>query len=245
MSIHHPHDMEVGLAVNDHDAAALDANNSALIAEAVGAAVRDVGAHVLNDADVTAAANAAAMEVVDEDMQESLGLVPGHESIVSENDDDEAAKKNSQRRKRYREKYTEQEVEAAANQQHGVLAKKQKPQNHADVLAQRRQKDRERYANMTPEQRHEYNEKRRKQVREVVNCVRCNIYGLKGMIIEPLCSCTTFDLTCIMIFLSNHRTVVSQTVGNLPAKASRARTQSLSCVGQRNRKRAKCSSSQA
>ena len=37
--------------------------------------------------------------------------------------------------------------------------------SHSDQLAQRRQKDRQRYASMTPDQRQIYNQKRREQVR--------------------------------------------------------------------------------
>jgi len=63
-----------------------------------------------------------------------------------------AKKKNEQRRKRYREKTLEEEA---------VGKQMKKNQTHEDQLATRRLKDRERYANMTPEQRQVYNSKRR------------------------------------------------------------------------------------
>ena len=121
---------------------------SALIAEAAAAAM-EVEIPV-EDVDVTAAALAA--------------QVGGHEPHdTTSNQVVVAAKKNHEpRRKRYRGDKADDE---------GHDGKKVKPapggsvasQSHEEALAARRLKDRQRYANMTPDQRQQYNAKRREQ----------------------------------------------------------------------------------
>ena len=71
--------------------------------------------------------------------------------------DDADTKKNEQRRKRYREKSVEDEADPPIKKQATTQA------SHEDQLASRRQKDRQRYAGMTPDQRQVYNAKRRDQ----------------------------------------------------------------------------------
>lgn len=76
--------------------------------------------------------------------------------------DNQTKKKNEQRRKRYREKQSE----IIANDSESYNSKRSRlsgGSNHDEQLTCRRLKDRERYANMTPEQRQVYNSKRREQ----------------------------------------------------------------------------------
>lgn len=96
-------------------------------------AIKKPHPHISLDADVTAAALA----------------------VKTEEDDEAQSKKNEQRRKRYREKSVEEET--------GANKITKKSQTHEDQLAARRLKDRQRYANMNPEQRQIYNSKRREQ----------------------------------------------------------------------------------
>ena len=120
------------------------------------------------DIDVTAAASAAALAAVEADA--------------------EAEKKKQERRKRYREKAIEEDVKlgvvVSTDQTHDDFSavephaesssdagaagssepQKKKPAlSHEEQLAHRRDKDRKRYAGMTPEERMEYNRKRREQ----------------------------------------------------------------------------------
>lgn len=117
---------------------------SAMIAQAAAAAVEAAAV----DVDVTAAANAAALAV--EDAESKAAAAAEQEAL---------AKKNEQRRKRYREKAVDEDTKDGS----ASSAAKKKPQTHEELLAARRMKDRQRYANMTPDQRRSYNSKRREQ----------------------------------------------------------------------------------
>jgi hypothetical protein len=87
-----------------------------------------------------------------------------HEAVeaalgVGVKDDDAGAPhdaKLEQRRKRYREKSVEDEANDESKPKRNVPS-------HSDQLAARRQKDRQRYASMSAEQRQIYNAKRREQ----------------------------------------------------------------------------------
>ena len=96
-------------------------------------------------AEAAAAAVAAAVNVEDADVTAA--------ALAVKTEEETHAKKNEQRRKRYREKTVEEEA--------AETKPSKKTPSHEDQLAARRLKDRQRYANMTPEQRQVYNSKRR------------------------------------------------------------------------------------
>lgn len=96
-------------------------------------------------AEAAAAAVAAAVEVEDADVTAA--------ALAVKTEEETHAKKNEQRRKRYREKTVEEDAADSKPSK--------KAPSHEDQLAARRLKDRQRYANMTPEQRQVYNSKRR------------------------------------------------------------------------------------
>eukprot|EP00535_Pseudo-nitzschia_heimii_P003946 CAMPEP_0197179012 /NCGR_PEP_ID=MMETSP1423-20130617/4101_1 /TAXON_ID=476441 /ORGANISM="Pseudo-nitzschia heimii, Strain UNC1101" /LENGTH=469 /DNA_ID=CAMNT_0042628855 /DNA_START=156 /DNA_END=1565 /DNA_ORIENTATION=- len=120
------------------------------VQQAVDAALAADGNSSGGDAAAAVAAVAAA-SVKNEAMNVTDVSAPDLDTMDAE------TKKNEQRRKRYREKSVEEVVPPPS--------KKQLSANHSheDQLASRRMKDRQRYANMTPEQRHIYNAKRREQ----------------------------------------------------------------------------------
>lgn len=99
----------------------------------------------------------------DEDEAAAAAAVAAVSAFETENNnaeaelDDADTKKNEQRRKRYREKSVEDEADPPIKKQATTQA------SHEDQLASRRQKDRQRYAGMTPDQRQVYNAKRRDQ----------------------------------------------------------------------------------
>jgi len=140
-----------------------DVDTSAMIAEAAAAAVFAVGDVQLavdaalaadrnnNGGDAAAAVAAVAAAVKNEAMNVADNAAADLDAIDAE------TKKNEQRRKRYREKSVEDEVPPPSKKQASTM------HSHEDQLASRRMKDRERYASMTPEQRHVYNAKRREQ----------------------------------------------------------------------------------
>lgn len=157
---------ETGIAVPTNHLTApevpTDVDTSAMIAEAAAAAVFAVGdvqlavdaalaADENNTGDDAAAAVAAvAAASVKTEAMNVADVAAAHLNAI-----DAETKKNEQRRKRYREKSVEEEPPPPC--------KKLTGDNHVDQLAIRRKKDRERYANMTPDQRQVYNCKRREQ----------------------------------------------------------------------------------
>jgi len=132
-----------------------------MIAEAAAAAVAAVGDVQLavdaalaadrHDEGATAAAVAAVAAAQANEISDAT-IAVGNESEI-----DADVKKNEQRRKRYREKSVEEDY----LQPEKKLKKKWETRD--EELASRRLKDRERYAGMTPDQREEYNKKRREQ----------------------------------------------------------------------------------
>lgn len=108
-----------------------------------------VGTSALIAEAAAAAVAAAGVNVEDSDVT-AAAL-----AVKTEEDDEVQAKRNEQRRKRYREKSVEEET--------GENKINKKSQTHEDQLAARRLKDRQRYANMNPDQRQVYNSKRREQ----------------------------------------------------------------------------------
>jgi len=132
--------------VTEKDASALMIHEDA-IAQAAAAAVASV-----EDIQDAVQAALAVDQIKDENttMQENTQADAGAADGTTPGDDGglETSKKNEQRRKRYREKTVEEEATAES--------KPKKPYSHEDVLAARREKDRQRYASMTPEQRQIY-----------------------------------------------------------------------------------------
>lgn len=102
-----------------------------------------------HDEGATAAAVAAVAAAQANEISDAT-IAVGNESEI-----DADVKKNEQRRKRYREKSVEEDY----LQPEKKLKKKWETRD--EELASRRLKDRERYAGMTPDQREEYNKKRR------------------------------------------------------------------------------------
>lgn len=132
-----------------------DQDTTALIAEATAAAI-EAGSTL--DDDVTAAAHAAALAAASAAFEiEASGTVVMNSTEDVMEGSTAAEKKNEQRRKRYREKTLDDGNNSRTD------SKRSTGSSHSDLLASRRLKDRERYANMTPEQRMIYNAKRREQ----------------------------------------------------------------------------------
>lgn len=102
-----------------------------------------------HDEGATAAAVAAVAAAQANEISDAT-IAVGNESEI-----DADVKKNEQRRKRYREKSVEEDY----LQPEKKLKKKWETRD--EELASRRLKDRERYAGMTPDQREQYNQKRR------------------------------------------------------------------------------------
>jgi hypothetical protein len=150
-------DMHAGAGVlgDDKDT---DAATSVLIAEAAAAAMEAAVA----DVDITAAALAAqdaAAEEHDHHQQDAVAAVAAAEEAAAAVAA-ATAKKNEQRRKRYREKVVEEHESKMAGKKAKAL---DNSHSHEESLAARRSKDRMRYANMTGDQRQQYNSKRRDQ----------------------------------------------------------------------------------
>lgn len=105
-----------------------------------------------NGGDAAAAVAAVAAASVKHEAMNAANMAAADlDAIDAEN------KKNEQRRKRYREKSVEEEAPPPNKKQANA------PHSHEDQLADRRKKDRLRYACMTPDQRQVYNSKRREQ----------------------------------------------------------------------------------
>lgn len=154
------------LASNDVDFSspatldALDAHNEqdsaathAMIAQAAAAAVE-----AAVDVDVTAVANAAALAVEEAVANASKGGTSG-----SGKSDDEVLTRSGTIAIGNKKRYRDDEDTSSGQTFTGADGEDDPSKKHADHLAARRMKDRQRYANMTAEQRQVYNAKRREQ----------------------------------------------------------------------------------
>jgi viroplasmin and RNaseH domain-containing protein len=109
-------------------------------------------------AEATAAAIEAAAVEVDVSAAENAAALGVHDTAEELHD-----KQKEHRRKRVREKTSMKDEAEAKIQKNGRGSGSAKPPTHEELLALRREKDRVRYASMSTEQRHEYNQKRREQ----------------------------------------------------------------------------------
>jgi hypothetical protein len=143
-----------------------DPTTSALIAEAAAAAM---GVELpVADVDITMAALAAAG---DDHGATAAGATTAtgadSSSIAAAGTTTTPKKTETRRNKRYREKADEEAADGkktkAASAGSSVAGSASPSQSHEESLAARRLKDRQRYANMTAEQRQQYNAKRREQ----------------------------------------------------------------------------------
>lgn len=150
-------DLEPFGSLGDHDIhddknGSVEDDTSAMIAEATAAAIASATAVDVIAVDAAALAAESAANLVDAAGVPVVPLRPSHSD-----------RKNEQRRKRYRERILDEEV----YDEEAGEASKQRPRTastcHGDHLASRRAKDRDRYANMTPEEREAYNARRRSQ----------------------------------------------------------------------------------
>lgn len=110
-------------------------------------------------AEATAAAIEAAAVEVDVSAAEDAAALGVHDT--AEELQEESQKEH--RRKRVRDKTSMKEEVEAKSPKNARGSGNAKPPTHEELLALRREKDRIRYASMSDEQRHQYNEKRREQ----------------------------------------------------------------------------------
>lgn len=117
---------------------------------------------------IAAAAEAVGTTATDEATIAALNVGGVKDEDVDDHveEDEEGAdatdRRNEERRKRYREAKADLDAQEDDDDE-GPDSKSAKRSTHEDQLKARREKDRERYAKMTPEQRQNYNAKRRDQ----------------------------------------------------------------------------------
>lgn len=109
-------------------------------------------------AEATAAAIEAAAVEVDVSAAENAAALGVHDTAEELHDIQKEF-----RRKRIREKTSMKDEAESKVQKNARGSGNNKPPTHEELLASRREKDRIRYASMSTEQRHQYNEKRREQ----------------------------------------------------------------------------------
>jgi len=142
-------------------------DTSDLIEQAAAAAVASSGAHLASHQDEVDAATAAALAVKADESVSASAIADGIPSSIQFQEQSEQQQHYQQQRKHYHRLHQAQlkrdRVMRDAGSLYGSVFSTGRTEDREAELAKRRRKDRERYSNMTDEQRKAYNAKRREQ----------------------------------------------------------------------------------